>query len=248
MHCQRKAHSCFSCCGLWNLKNPQATDRTEFLKSVLEHRTKKLESLRHKSNYDHIRLVEYRKDQEMQESEYARNDPQIYVCPFLGYLDETGLKIGCLIHPQRTGRKDSQNASFYGATICLNYDCSAKESDVKARYSSWLAEQFTDTFLYSRILSDSVLYRLLEREGAIGFLTEDRSLAEAVIDLIQLRLMTQQSKFVTSFEVSMDSDLDSAWYAALGMSVNNDEAISRNLQKIEQVEKLRSAVRRCQKR
>lgn len=239
MHCQRQAHSCFGCCGLRNLAQPESEDREVFLKRILTGRTHSL-SVFSKTGYLHNELVNYRIQREKEESVYGRFRDDIYVCPFLGFLafeDKSGFRrTGCMIHPQITGRENSQNASFYGASICLTYDCVAKDSDPDGSYAGFIAKNFTDTFVYSRILADSVLYRLLEREGAVDFLTVE-DVREAVLKLIRLRLKEKQSQFITSFEVSQVTNIDEAWEEALTQNTNGAKAL---------IKKLRSAVNKVQ--
>lgn len=115
--CQKSTVSCFACCGIANLQTDAG------MSSILQERTQEFHAL----HMDENLFRGYRLQREEKESKIPRHNPEIYVCPFLGYI-EPG-RPGCLIHPARTGKADSQNYSFYGASICLNYDCRAKEAE-----------------------------------------------------------------------------------------------------------------------
>lgn len=226
--CQKRSVSCFACCGLANLNLD-----SDGLRTILRERTEHFESL----NMDFARFPEYRKNREEKEQSIARHDPQTYVCPFLGYI-EAG-RPGCMIHPARTGQPTSQNYSFYGASICLSYDCRAKESEEQTghtSYSDFLESRFPD--LYHRLICDSGLFSLLETipdfpdsvleepEGSQA--VADRSSgADDLVRLVQLRLKHPDSSRITSFERLMVRSSDAGAAAeSLFVGPDVDEALS----------------------
>jgi len=192
--CQRDNLSCGSCCGIFNLK----LNKSEEIKSILYDRG--VEFIRVRMD-EPSTIVNYREIRENLESTISRKNKEIYVCPFLGFLDGSE-KIGCLIHPGRTGNPLSQNFSFYGASICQDYDCPNKEADFDNSYGNFVAKYFDDIFLYSRLMADTIFYRILTRiPGWPGILDSSLRIRDAFVYLIKLRLCTVESRYITSFEI-----------------------------------------------
>lgn len=206
--CQNES-SCVACCGTLNLRL-----RVEDLRDLLSERTSQCPEA---GRADHASLVAYRSAREEIEALLERYDAMVYVCPFVGWIDAG--RAGCLIHPLRTGRANSQNASFYGAAICQSYDCRAKEKEVikgaiktdtepereggAGSHSSKGWQQMAlhiaegDALVYTRIIGDAMVYRLVEAIGETGIVFET---APALMErLIRLRL--SQDCGPTSFEI-----------------------------------------------
>lgn len=194
--CQNES-SCVACCGTLNLRL-----RAEQLRDLLSQRTSQCPEA---GRADHASLVAYRSAREEIEASLERYDATVYVCPFVGWIEEG--RAGCLIHPLRTGRPNSQNASFYGTTICQSYDCRAKEKEANKeeaerhgskgwqRMALHIAEG--DALVYTRIIGDAMFYRLVE---AIGETASVLKAAPALMErLIRLRLC--QDCGPTSFEI-----------------------------------------------
>ncbi len=187
--CQNE-NSCVACCGTLNLKLGAA--------EIFELLSQRTEQCPAAGRASHESLVAYRTMREKQEASIERYDETVYVCPFVGWIEKG--RAGCLIHPFRTGRNNSQNASFYGASICLAYDCRCKEKEA-LQDSGWqrLAVSISagSTVTYSRIIGDAMLYRLLEA------IAEPALLIDTVADLVErlVRLRLEQPAGPTSFEV-----------------------------------------------
>jgi hypothetical protein len=208
--CQNE-NSCVACCGTLNLQLSN-----EALRHLLSERTAQCPG---EGRADHASLVAYRHAREKIESSLKRYDESIYVCPFAGWID-TG-RAGCLIHPVRTGRPDSQNASFYGASICQSYNCRLREKEKVRSFSliekshaanepehpvtDWkkLALKIAagDALIYSRIIGDALFYRLVEAIDDPSFVI--RAGRDPLEALLILRL--SQDCGPTSFELSMYS-------------------------------------------
>ena len=156
MSCQRKNVSCGACCGIYNLDIADAKGYDKLLKQ----RSIKLKEI---SLKDRQALLAYRHRQERVEAKLRRRDPEIYVCPFLAYLDLDHKRIGCMIHPCRTGQSDSQDLSFYGASICRNYDCPNKEEDKRSYYALLLERCFSESHDYSRLMADRTFFLFLKQ-------------------------------------------------------------------------------------
>ncbi|MBE7438721.1 MAG: hypothetical protein HS115_09735 [Spirochaetales bacterium] len=183
MSCQRENASCSACCGLYNLKLSR-----EARQALLAGRSARF-VLRPDTWY------EFRKEREAEEQSIERFVSDVYVCPFVGFIAAN--RTGCLIHPERTGLADSQNFSFYGASICQAYDCYPKEND-SGWWSRFLEREFPDQ--YGQLMGDTLFYRALIRMGAgDDDWTELRSLC-------QLRLQRQQG--VHSFEIDFQPLLE----------------------------------------
>lgn len=198
--CQNES-SCVACCGTLNLRL-----RAEQLRDLLSERTSQCPEA---GRADHASLVAYRSAREEIEASLERYDATVYVCPFVGWIEEG--RAGCLIHPLRTGRPNSQNASFYGTTICQSYDCRAKEKEAIKEADKEEAERHGskgwqtmalriaegDALVYTRIIGDAMFYRLVEAIGETGIVFET---APALMErLIRLRLC--QDCGPTSFEI-----------------------------------------------
>lgn len=201
--CQNES-SCVACCGTLNLRL-----RPEELRSLLSERTSQCPGA---GRADHASLVAYRSIREEVEASLERYDATVYVCPFVGWIEEG--RAGCLIHPLRTGRANSQNASFYGAAICQSYDCRAKEKEARksereteredeGRYGSngWqrmaLHIADGDALIYTRIIGDAMFYRFVEAMG------DTASVLKAAPVLMErlIRLRLSQDCGPASFEI-----------------------------------------------
>lgn len=197
--CQRASVSCGACCGLFNLALEDYAAR----RALLAERSADF------SRADFAKpatLVDYRARREALEADIARRDPEIYVCPFLGDLDGAG-RAGCLIHPSRSGDPASQNYSFYGASICLAYDCRNKERDRTGEYSQLLALCFPERDDYARLMADPIFFDPLQRIPGLWtrLAAEARAGGEspalaAFLRLARARLAAPASRGVSSFE------------------------------------------------
>ncbi|MCB1138805.1 MAG: hypothetical protein KDK23_08620 [Leptospiraceae bacterium] len=188
--CQKKSVSCFACCGLANLDLNAATQR-----SILQSRTQEFEAL----DMDESRFRSFRLDREKKEEGIPRKNSEIYVCPFLGYLEPS--RPGCMIHPARTGNPMSQNYSFYGASICLSYDCPSKEKEEQSGislYSDFLEAEFPEE--YHRLICDSALFTLLETIPDFPDSVCSGDKKEVFRRFIGLRLHHPDAAHLTSFE------------------------------------------------
>jgi hypothetical protein len=152
--CQSSVYSCGACCGLNNLKiNSQ--ERIELLKK---------RTTIFKDNVDFEKkwtFAEYRRKREESEKIFLREDDQIYVCPFLGFLEKSNTRIGCMIHPEITKDPLSQNFSFYGASICQGYDCKNKSNDSSFQLQRVLNRLCKDSIEYSNLASDHIFFGLV---------------------------------------------------------------------------------------
>lgn len=198
--CQpHEGFSCGACCGLLNLKLSN-----QHYSEILKKRT-----LYFRQNVDFKKpdtIINYRARFEELESDYEKKDPHIYNCPFLGYIDSLDKKIGCMIHPANSGDPKSQNYSFYGASICQEYDCKNKEKPNIDLWSKLLKEIDLDSIQYSRLAGDHILFtRIEEYFGYNGISAESifSKYYEIVLKVLRKTLEQDTGLNITSFELEM---------------------------------------------
>lgn len=164
--CMGEKISCSACCGLFNLRLTDS-ERTAWVQKntdmFLALDISKAEN-----------IVAYRKEREA-ETLPLRSRDDIYVCPFVGFVDgKTGdVRTGCLLHPQGSPHpqigmwEHPQNFSFYGEGICLAYDCLAKERRAHgAAFFRWA--ETAPQYAYARLASDHTLHRALAHIDTSG--------------------------------------------------------------------------------
>lgn len=206
----REKVSCSACCGLFNLRLGEGE-----LNAWVQKNTDTFLAL-DISKAENI--VAYRKEREA-ETLPLRSRDDIYVCPFVGFVDgKTGdARTGCLLHPQGSPHpqiglwEHPQNFSFYGEGICLAYDCLAKERRAhSAEFFRW-AEGVSDShgglestartrrsepltvFAYARLASDHTLHR------ALGGMDISKTNLPAFFDALA-ELYARYNVVTTSFE------------------------------------------------
>ena len=216
--CQSEKVSCGSCCGLFNLNIPI----TEY-KTILQDRTRDFES---QTSFDkQYTFATYRRNREQIESTIPKKDETTYNCPFLGYIEPSQKKVGCLIHPQRTNDPSSQNYSFYGASICQTYDCKTKEKPTAELWRNFFSEMDLDFIEYSQIAANHRLIAAMEQyyqEKGMYSLEEWMKREEVKIKKL-LQESWERFQFLTSFEFDYESGSVLEKLArALGTSVENE--------------------------
>ncbi|MEM7180750.1 MAG: hypothetical protein AAF518_07550 [Spirochaetota bacterium] len=228
--CQPSNHfSCGACCGVFNLKLSQ-----EEIHKLLRLRSNTLPKT---SPFSRLSALQYRDRQEKEEEKIPRHNEEIYVCPFLGFLDDREKKIGCLIHPYRTGVEDSQNCSFYGASICQAYACPNMDSPHSQLWENFFQEQNWDYFTYSQIAGDPISLRYIEdfflqiRIGVAQMLQEHR---EIVLQILKEKVTSNNKSLLkqTSFDSDMQAHQKKDTLAKLVGRVQLDKTTVEKLQRI----------------
>jgi len=187
-YCQNKNNSCSACCGIYNINFSY-----QEIKEWLENNTK-IFLATDISKAENI--VAFRKERE-ETIEGKRYREDIYVCPFVGYIEEH--KTGCLLHPQGSPHKQihlweyPQNFSFYGEGICLVYDCKNKEDCLLEDYH----DDFKD-FTYGQITANYNL-NLLIRSIATSHSIDITKIYKVVQDFL-----VKENLPVTSFEIPLN--------------------------------------------
>lgn len=207
--CQSNGSSCGACCGLFNIDYPPIE-----LKKILTERTKYFSE-----NVDYSKretVISYREDFEKKESAYPKKDATIYNCPFLGYIDSKN-RIGCMIHPIKTGDPKSQNFSFYGASICQTYDCRNKERVNAIDWENIFDSLGLDECQYSNLAGDHILITRIEEFFldigiSLTSMFQDHS---NLLKRILLYKISKRTSNITSFEIDMESSIEGSKFQKL---------------------------------
>lgn len=195
--------SCGACCGLFNLKLSTSEYKSLLLERTTEFKRTVNFEVRHS-------FPIYRKERETKEAHIPKKDEMTYNCPFLGYVDDTKEKIGCMIHPIFTGDPKSQNFSFYGTSICQAYDCKTKESALADLWESLFVEIAKDSVEYSFLSADHIFAYAVEKFFSHTLLNVEamfQTYRLELVSLFRMRLDTSHQKNFTSFEIKYDAFL-----------------------------------------
>ena len=107
--------SCGACCGLYNY---QGTTR-QHLERKFVRRTERFRSLSPYTPEDLKLYSQWVADNETE----GKLLKTIYNCEFLGFLDASRRRVGCLLHPRQHNGRDLRGCSFYGAALCDGHLC-----------------------------------------------------------------------------------------------------------------------------
>ncbi len=196
--------SCGACCGLFNLKLKPREYKDLLLERTLEFKSK----VDYNTRYT---VAAYRQNRESIEAKYKKQDEMTYNCPYLGYVDDSNSKIGCMIHPIFTGDPKSQNFSFYGTSICQGYDCKNKEHIASSLIESLILKVAKSSIEFSHLASDHILIFALEKWLSFkGWSISEgiEKMESLLIKILQLRLYVEDSFYPTSFEIRYEQFLD----------------------------------------
>ena len=154
--------SCGACCGLYNLSNLSRAK----LETLLSKRTKEFSTVPRtedamykfrRKNKDSYRL--------------SRPFPEFHHCSFLGFIDDTNNRVGCLLHPAAPGNKnvDYRFFSWYGEKACRRYFCPTTYK-LTAAYLSILTLVIDNWYDYGLIVTEHALLAAYfqEVESRIG--------------------------------------------------------------------------------
>lgn len=225
--CQSKGSSCGACCGLFNLDYP-AND----LKKILEERTTSFNTNVNYSKRETV--IAYREEFEIKENPYPKKDKTVYNCPFLGYIDSSHKKIGCMIHPISTGDSKSQNYSFYGASICQTYDCRNKERKNNLHWENFLTSLELDYYKYSNLAGDHILITRIEEffyECGISIESMFTDHSELLKKALLHKFLVVNSH-ITSFEIDMVTNVKISKFQHLvdRLELKNDDSLYGELE------------------
>lgn len=193
--CQNKNHSCAACCGFLNLRfvETSLSGRKNKLSRIFQERTERILGLSSNfSKFNREALHQYEQKQRSREEQLGYIHEDIYVCPFLGYLNDKKInpqqekRIGCLLHPEawNVTTDDYRDLSFYGKSICAGYDCQSKEklNDNQMRILDQLVG--LDNLDYSALIANYLLLKNQFRLLAKIFNKEESSYNDKILQLL----------------------------------------------------------------
>ncbi len=77
----------------------------------------------------------------------------IHNCPFVGFVDDSNKKVGCMIHPVNNGGVELRDISFYGAELCNGHECPSFQS-LTSREKEAVSMIIDDWYLYGLVITD----------------------------------------------------------------------------------------------
>lgn len=228
--CQTSQSSCGACCGLFNLDYPYKK-----LKSILEERTDFFIK-----NVDYQKketVISFREEFENKEQFLTKKDVTIYNCPFLGYIDIERKRIGCMIHPIKTGDPKSQNFSFYGAAICQSYDCKNKERENIDNWENLFNLIQNNEYTFSMLASDHIMISRIEDfflECGISKAEMFQNYQILLKKILKWKLQNQSLLHLTSFEIDMETNVNTSNFEKLTkyISLKSSDSLYLELEKI----------------
>jgi hypothetical protein len=152
--------SCGACCGLYNYVDSTRESLTQRLRA----RTKRFRKMV-KNPGD----VKYYAAATFAEEDFKKRYEVIYCCEYLGFLDETEKKVGCLLHPLQNSGLDLRAGSFYGQETCAGHLCPSHHF-IPGNQAQILLKIIDEWYLYGLCLTDIDLVtdyfrRLADRIG-----------------------------------------------------------------------------------
>jgi len=180
--CQVGPHvSCGACCGLYNVADPSP----ENLEALLTRRTRWFAGV-HRT----VAGIDAFRDRVTKTEPEGRPFPDFHHCPFLGMIEDTGRRVGCLLHPLAAGNAglDWRGLSYYGGMACRTYFCPSVRQ-LPARWLRAVRRSMDHWHLHGLIVTErsllTELFTHLERRLGRPIESEDfssRPAAEALQD------------------------------------------------------------------
>ncbi len=138
--------SCAWCCGLYNVRD----SNREALIHILRARTASFAETERSA-----RAIQYFSERTKSVENVELVDPEFFFCEFLGFLDTSETRVGCMLHPQARGNGglDWRGLSFYGSMACRGFFCRSHRELNRAE-KRVLLEIIQDWYLYGLVVSD----------------------------------------------------------------------------------------------
>lgn len=108
-------------------------------------------------------------------------DPEIHVCPYVGFIDDRHACVGCMLHPSAPGndRTDLRGLCYYGSLACKSFYCDSWRS-LPVSYKAILSNLIDDWHLWGLAATDRdfviLLFGLLE--NMLGRSIDDRAIRQ----------------------------------------------------------------------
>lgn len=150
--------SCAACCGLYNVVDA----RRQVLNSMLTARTLAFRNI----SRDIDEISDFGLSSRPSLSS-LQVDPDIHVCEYAGFLDDSYCRVGCMLHPdfQENNGIDFRGLCFYGSMACKGFFCPAS-AETEGKYSGLVNDLVSDWHLYGLLAVDisylNALFGLLE--------------------------------------------------------------------------------------
>lgn len=212
--CFQTENSCSVCCGIQNL------NLTHHLKKKwLKDNTGKFFKLDKTRRED---ILKFRREgEEYLERHKIRQDS--YVCPFVGMASDT--KTGCLLLAQKkavpetvVGQDSLRNCSFYGESICSQYNCFGKTYLEKSSFKELLIQvKNLDSLTYGKLVSNHNLIQVCQK-----IISRRPDMAKPLLYEVIEKLSAVEIP-VTSFEMPLNLDVypDDLSWSILGTLFDN---------------------------
>lgn len=136
--------SCAACCGIYNY----VENRREALSERFAYRTHLFAMVRE----GRLELDAYR-DAVRRREDGKRIYHTIYTCEFVGYLNDSATRVGCMLHPLQNDGRDLRVVSFYGRDICEGHFCPSYEK-LTAHEARIVIDTIHDWYLYGAVITD----------------------------------------------------------------------------------------------
>ncbi len=136
--------SCGACCGLYNYVDSSR----ESLQLRLRARTKRFREM--------VKIpgdIEYYAEATFAAEDFKKRYEVIYCCEYLGFLDESENKVGCLLHPLQNSGLDMRAGSFYGQETCAGHLCPSHHF-IPGSQAQIMIKIVKDWYLYGLCLTD----------------------------------------------------------------------------------------------
>ena len=188
--------SCSACCGINNIN--------------LNQREKKKWLISNTNNFIKVNLHNRGEVLSFRETgeRFLKNKmirPDVYTCPFLGFVNQDKLLTGCLLHnggsphPQIHLISSPQQFSFYGENICQTYNCLNKQ-DILAKFkvdNLLIANKaiMGNSLVYSKAACNHNLLAVFQK-----LVKHDESIVEK-LESIVIKKLEETEIPVTSFEM-----------------------------------------------
>lgn len=242
----RKA--CGACCGMYNVAG---ADR-ERIEGLLRERTDAFHAQCDVRDPDSLRRY---KNARLEHEAADKLLGLLRNCPFLGVLDDTTGRVGCMVHPKVNDGVDGRDCGVYDAETCETYLCAAYTLLSHEERRLIIAACGDDSFLYGLVLNDVRFVRALFEQAAelTGMLARGERLFEPeVLDTVRRYLelkadwpwVDPEAGIIGAWLPVGDSDVvrREVDYAALGCAPSRFDAILRALgSTFDEEEELREA-------
>ncbi len=206
--------SCAACCGLYNVID----GRREVLNSLLINRTFAFRNL--------SRTIDAISDF----SEASRIslgirqwDPEIHVCEYTGFVDDSYKTVGCMLHPRAPGNNgiDYRGLCYYGSMACKAFFCPAA-SEIDETYITIVNGLITDWHLYGLVATDINFLNALF--GLIEMMLEGPIAAEAILGVEPSGMLMKFLAWKTSWPLAEKSAKRRSSYYLMRSDQPKDEA------------------------